>query len=124
MKKKYNIKFEPLDLIEGDTYVGVIERWQIKEDSDGAKLQIYVKLYIAEESAFLYSCRITNKRNTRFYNLCRKLYLLEEDGTVNFEILDSDCDVIVTLSEMPDGNFLISSMEWWDEDEDEGTEDE
>ena len=124
MKKKYNIKFEPLDLMEGDTYVGVIERWQIKEDSDGAKLQIYVKLYIAEESAFLYSCRITNKRNTRFYNLCRKLYLLEEDGTVNFEILDSDCDVIVTLSEMPDGNFLISSMEWWDEDEDEETEDE
>lgn len=124
MKKKYNIKFEPLNLMEGDTYIGVIERWQIQEDSQGAKLQIYVKLYIAEESSFLYSCRITNKRNTRFYNLCRKLYLLEEDGTVNFEILDSDCDVIVTLSEMPDGNFLISSMEWWDEEEDEEVEDE
>lgn len=124
MKKKYNIKFEPLNLMEGDTYIGVIERWQIQEDSQGAKLQIYVKLYIAEESSFLYSCRITNKRNTRFYNLCRKLYLLDEDGTVNFEILDSDCDVIVTLSEMPDGNFLISSMEWWDEEEDEEVEDE
>lgn len=122
MKKKYEIKFEPLDLMEGESYIGVIERWQIREDSQGAKLQIYVKLYIAEESSFLYSCRVTNKRNTRFYNLCRKLYLLEEDGTVNFEILDTDCDVVVTLSEMPDGNFLISSMEWLDEEEEDEDE--
>lgn len=126
MQKKYdNFKFEEFDLIMGDEYVGEIIRWRIKEDDiNGDKLQVWVKLYVEKETSFMFSCRISKKRNSRFYSFCRKMELLAEDNSVDFSILDSECDVVCILSETKDNAVLISSMEWLEEEDDEEAEDE
>lgn len=126
MNKRYkNFKFEECNLIMGDEYVGEIIRWKIKEDEkNGDKLQVWVRLYVEEESSFMFSCRISKKRNSRFYSFCRKMCLLNEDNSVDFSVLDSEGEVICILSETKDETILISSMEWWDEEEDEEVEDE
>lgn len=127
MKRNYdNFKFEEFDLIMGDEYVGEIIRWRIKEDDiNGDKLQIWVKLYVEKETSFMFSCRISQKRNSRFYSFCRKMELLAEDNSVDFSVLDSECDVVCILSETKDNAILVSSMEWLvEEEEDEEVEDE
>lgn len=112
-----NFKFEELPLIENDGYVGHIVRWEIKENErDGDRLNIWVELYIAEGIFFLYSSRISNKVNSWFYYFCRDLYLLKEDNTVDFEILNSDCDVICELKEIPNGGLVVSGIEWMKEE--------
>lgn len=118
MNQKYlNFKFEELSLMENETYVGRIVRWEIKEDvKNGDCLNIWVELYIAEGTCFLYSSRISSKVNSWFYYLCRDLFLLEEDGVVNFEILNSDCDIICELKQKPDGDLAVSNIKWIDKE--------
>lgn len=126
MRNKYeNFKFDECNLIMGDEYIGEIIRWKIKEnEKSGDKLQIWVRLYVEQESYYMFSCRISAKRNSRFYSFCKKMGLLKEDDSVDFSVLDSECDVICVLSETHDDAIRISSMEWWNEEEGEETEDE
>lgn len=114
MNQRYeNFRFEELPLMTGERYVGHIVRWEVSEDViSGDRLNIWIELYIAEGTFFLYSCGISNKVNSWFYHFCRNLYLLKEDGTVNFEMLNNGCDIICKLKEMPNGDLRVSNIEW------------
>lgn len=118
MNQKYkNFKFEELPLMTDEKYVGHIVRWEIREDvNNGDRLEIWIELYIAEGTFFLYSCTISNKVNSWFYYFCRNLYLLKEDGTVDFGILNSDCDIICNFKEIPNGDLRVSSIDWMKEE--------
>ena len=124
MKKNYcNFKFDSDGLIPGEEYEGQIVRKRIQENIGGDdKLLIWVKLYQVKGMEFLYACRISKSRNSRFYRLCNDLYLFNDDGTVNLEEIQIGDEVRCTFSEMEDGNFLISTMEWIGELEEEKDE--
>ncbi len=118
MNQKYqDFKFEELPLMTNERYVGHIVRWEVSEDANGGdRLNMWIELYIAEGTFFLYSCTISNKVNSWFYHFCRRLHLLKEGGIVVFEILDSDCDVICKLKEMPNGDLMVSNIEWMEQE--------
>ena len=118
MNQKYkNFKFEELPLMTDERYIGHIVRWEISEDvNSGDRLNIWIELYIAEGTFFLYSCTISNKVHSWFYHFCRNLYLLKEDGTVDFGILNSDCDIICNFKEIPNGDLRVSSIDWMKEE--------
>lgn len=118
MNQKYqSFKFEELPLMENEAYVGRIVRWEIVEDgTNGDFLNMWIELYVADGTFFLYSCRMSNKVNSWFYYFCHGLHLLKEDYTVDFGVLNSDCDVICKLKERPDGGLMVSSIEWMEQE--------
>ena len=117
MKNKYmDFKFNTVNIVEDKEYIAHIVYWCIKEDEEGDKFQILAEFYELG-ATFLFSCKISNRFNSRFYNICNNLCLIQDDGTVDFEILESDCDVICTLSEVQEGTFFISNMWWLDEED-------
>lgn len=118
MSQRYkNFKFEDVPLMADERYIGHIVRWEIVEDGkNGDFLNVWIELYIAEGIFFLYSCRMSNKVNSWFYYFCRGLHLLKGDYTVDFEVLNSDCDVICKLKGMPNGDLMVSNIEWMEQE--------
>lgn len=110
IKKKY--QFNNIKIKENEDYAGHIVNYEVIENSDGTeKIHVVVKM-ADSEITFLLSVKIELWEDTRFYNFCEEMQLIEEDGTVNFDILGYDYDVWFRLNQMPNGRFLISEMGW------------
>ena len=40
------------------------------------------------------------------------MYLIKEDGKVDFQMLDNGCDIICKLKEKSNGDLMVSCIEW------------